>query len=305
VNAFSVRVLNTPVDTEGVVDQDDKVLTNVLNVHVSGASERSQKTFTNKSVAMSLTGTMERGMQYARFYGQLLPFVLWIDVDPSTTLKTTVGLEKGGANPYSRNTHIAEAHDEYIPLTVSFIDPKTIRSIRPMLITGDVVVVGDEWRRPYPREYWATDPTRVYKNSYLMKQARHLAHRADVPDQDDNEPEPRNESTFSVERIEGIRTRNGKREYLVKWEGYPSSENTWEPAESFASKEALKRWVQAFESKSKTPPTDDDAENVAPNPATKVKVDPTDPPRRTGRTRKPPPPRTFETFVQEHAGRHP
>lgn len=36
---------------------------------------------------------------------------------------------------------------------------------------------------------------------------------------------------FSGERIVQSRVRNGKTEYLVKWTGYPDSDNTWEPAE--------------------------------------------------------------------------
>ena len=37
-----------------------------------------------------------------------------------------------------------------------------------------------------------------------------------------------NESVFRVENILATRLRGGKRQYLVKWEGYPSTENTWE-----------------------------------------------------------------------------
>ena len=37
---------------------------------------------------------------------------------------------------------------------------------------------------------------------------------------------------FEVERIEKERTRNKKRQYYVKWKGYPASENSWEPEKS-------------------------------------------------------------------------
>ena len=33
-----------------------------------------------------------------------------------------------------------------------------------------------------------------------------------------------------AEKIVDSRKRKGKREYFVKWEGYPSDENTWEKA---------------------------------------------------------------------------
>jgi hypothetical protein len=37
---------------------------------------------------------------------------------------------------------------------------------------------------------------------------------------------------FVPERILRQRTRNGQRQYLVKWERYPNTEATWEPAEN-------------------------------------------------------------------------
>ena len=37
---------------------------------------------------------------------------------------------------------------------------------------------------------------------------------------------------YQVEKIIGKRTRCGKKEYKVKWEGYPLSQCTWEPAEN-------------------------------------------------------------------------
>ena len=40
------------------------------------------------------------------------------------------------------------------------------------------------------------------------------------------------EDVYIVEQIQGERTRGGKRQYLIKWQGYPTSENSWEPAAS-------------------------------------------------------------------------
>ena len=36
------------------------------------------------------------------------------------------------------------------------------------------------------------------------------------------------EGYWDIEKLVDVRTRQGTRQYLVKWEGYPSEENTWE-----------------------------------------------------------------------------
>jgi hypothetical protein len=40
------------------------------------------------------------------------------------------------------------------------------------------------------------------------------------------------ESVYDVEQIVGKRIRKGKIYYLVKWDGYPSDQNTWEPIDN-------------------------------------------------------------------------
>lgn len=42
----------------------------------------------------------------------------------------------------------------------------------------------------------------------------------------------RKDVLYEVERILGKREINGKIEYLLKWEGYPQSENSWQPIEN-------------------------------------------------------------------------
>ena len=38
-----------------------------------------------------------------------------------------------------------------------------------------------------------------------------------------------NETIFEAEKILGTWVRQGQRQYLIKWAGYPHSQNTWEP----------------------------------------------------------------------------
>lgn len=55
------------------------------------------------------------------------------------------------------------------------------------------------------------------------------------------------EEEYTVEKILDKRLRGGKTEYLIKWEGYPDSENTWEPEDNLDCPDL----IQGFEEKSK------------------------------------------------------
>ena len=44
-----------------------------------------------------------------------------------------------------------------------------------------------------------------------------------------SEEESEAEKYYEVEKIVKARKRKGKREFLIKWKGYPESQNTWEP----------------------------------------------------------------------------
>ena len=66
-----------------------------------------------------------------------------------------------------------------------------------------------------------------------------------------------NEELFEIEEIRDMRLKNGRREYLVKWKGYPESENTWEHKKNFedpgmpaAFEEQMteEKWTQFYQS---------------------------------------------------------
>jgi len=50
---------------------------------------------------------------------------------------------------------------------------------------------------------------------------------------------------FQVEKLLKVRGKKGKREFLVKWKGYPKSESTWEAEQNLNCKALIK----AFEKK--------------------------------------------------------
>ena len=50
------------------------------------------------------------------------------------------------------------------------------------------------------------------------------------------------EEVFSVEKIVSKRVAGGKTQYLLKWKGYDSDENTWEPEENLDCQDLLEEF---------------------------------------------------------------
>ena len=52
------------------------------------------------------------------------------------------------------------------------------------------------------------------------------------------------EEVYDVERILNDRVVNGRKEYFIKWVGYPDEDNTWEDAKNIFSPELLEEYEQ-------------------------------------------------------------
>ena len=50
------------------------------------------------------------------------------------------------------------------------------------------------------------------------------------------------ETVYAAEKISKKRLKNGKTEYLVKWHGWSSKHNTWEPTENLLDPKLLEEF---------------------------------------------------------------
>eukprot|EP00794_Sanderia_malayensis_P020904 gene20904-22954_t len=106
------------------------------------------------------------------------------------------------------------------------------RATRPIgIITNDVL---DEYLSP---EDMPTDSFDDSTNGHVPEEpTEHV-----IPE----ETPIINDDMYTVERILDSRKRGGKIQYLIKWSGYPSSANTWEPEENVLDKALLERFHEA------------------------------------------------------------
>ena len=54
---------------------------------------------------------------------------------------------------------------------------------------------------------------------------------------------------YEVEKVIDDRIRKGKQEFLVKWKGYPSEENTWEPYNNLKDNQQFKNYQKKMKKK--------------------------------------------------------
>lgn len=62
---------------------------------------------------------------------------------------------------------------------------------------------------------------------------------------DESDKVPREEEVYKVEKIINRRIKDGIVEYRIKWLGYDSSENTWEPEENLDCIEIVEEFLEA------------------------------------------------------------
>lgn len=82
------------------------------------------------------------------------------------------------------------------------------------------------------------------------------------------------EEEYSVEKILDKRTKGGKVEYLIKWEGYPDSENTWEPQDNLDCPDIISNFEAkrtAASAKKEEPPKKRKKETETTTPSAKKK----------------------------------
>ncbi|GAA5987852.1 hypothetical protein JCM11641_003509, partial [Rhodosporidiobolus odoratus] len=112
------------------------------------------------------------------------------------------------------------------------------------------------WDSPYPVEYASPDTStyrltlppsdRAHPNFHASKLKRYIANDPSIyANREPPRPEPIDVEGTDEYVVESIVDEKGKgrtRKFLVKWAGYPDSENTWEPLANVEDTLALDEW---------------------------------------------------------------
>ena len=125
----------------------------------------------------------------------------------------------------------------------------------PTVKTGMRRKLTHQWRGPYvvvkqlaPKTYQVKLHNGIQKLSRSLELLKpYHAHPDSQHVNNDMKQVNDSDEEYVVERVIDVRDSNdGGKEYLVKWKGYPMSENTWEPAEHMMNAQRLidKYWQQ-------------------------------------------------------------
>lgn len=122
------------------------------------------------------------------------------------------------------------------------LDEKTVKGLRHYLI---------RWKG-YTEESDTWEPESTLDCKELIK-----AYKAKKNKKSDKKPrtKPKAESgswndndDFEVHRIIDVYFhKNGKRDFLVSWKGYPASENSWEPEDNMDCKDLIAKYMAKVE----------------------------------------------------------
>lgn len=77
---------------------------------------------------------------------------------------------------------------------------------------------------------------------------------------------------FTVEKIVGKRIQHGVCQYMIKWEGYPESQNTWENEDNVFCADLIKEYETANAGKELSGSADTDSMKTSVNPKVKKNV---------------------------------
>lgn len=143
-------------------------------------------------------------------------------------------------NSYHRSIKMTPIEAEHSDTTVVFFNLYSGKTLKELLSPTEQpkAEVGDDVRIAYDRgvfdkSYFSTFTDQTAKVQKVVRQPIPMYSLVDYRQKEiprkfySSEIQPIPEPKYRVEKILRERTRNGKKEYYVKWLNYPSTENSW------------------------------------------------------------------------------